>query len=727
LILCLTRVLFLLAALDPEDERVMTYLDAVEESWDRGPDRPLYDREELYTATAGEAIRHHLGLPLSTYRFMPYASGSLLLSIAAAPLYSLFGPHYLAFKLIPLLTTLLGGLFWFAFTRAAFGLRAARLFALLYLFAPSVLVRTALIAKGDHAEAMTLLGAVLWAGAAAARGAGRRRDLLWALTGLTAGFCVFVTYSTVPVLAAAALAACLAARCRWSRDAAHLLLGLLLGLTPWLWNLKAVGGAALRVYGRPLIAGVAPSEALARLGLVLNRGFLAGYDLPGALRAIAGLLFGVVVILGFVVLLRNLRRPFVSLLLLGAGAHLAAFCAAAPDASSRYLVPGYPLLLLAAALGGLLPFGRRGRGRAAAKASSGGDAPPSRIRLAVVAAVALCGLLAQAAVALHSRFPALEAPLRGTDWPLLGEVQGQKLPAELIRPLPPSVRPYLFIGMGKRVFYLGDGERWARAAEEAGPQAARVWEGIGLSWAESGRFGDAGAFVATLPARERRALLRGLTRYGEVIFGPLLRFGGAAAVAAHLNSYTPSDQPPLRLALARTLGMLSLHATGLDRAQIRSAAALLHPAEVDYAAGFASFRTADRRRRDREWKARPGSWMASVLPEARNRAAPGFWEGQADAFTWELEARAGGWILGGRSGPEALARELERATEGLDAAAAEPFYRAGGRSAARVFRTPYVAADTPAEWSAESWPWRASIPSRFQEAFREGLDSDAGE
>jgi len=50
----------------------------------RGP--ALYDREELYTGTADEAIAVGLDIPLARYRFMPYGSSSLLLSIAAAPL-----------------------------------------------------------------------------------------------------------------------------------------------------------------------------------------------------------------------------------------------------------------------------------------------------------------------------------------------------------------------------------------------------------------------------------------------------------------------------------------------------------------------------------------------------------------------------------------------------------------------------------------------------------------
>ena len=65
-VLAVLRVSFLLATLDPAEERVMEVLDPSELEWDAGPERPLYDREELFTATAAEAIRGRFGLPLTS-------------------------------------------------------------------------------------------------------------------------------------------------------------------------------------------------------------------------------------------------------------------------------------------------------------------------------------------------------------------------------------------------------------------------------------------------------------------------------------------------------------------------------------------------------------------------------------------------------------------------------------------------------------------------------------
>src|SRR5512146_645146 len=87
LVLLALRSLFLVAALDPNEERIANVFDCAGLAWNRGPDRPLYDREELYAATAAEAIRHRVGLPLTTYRFMTYGGGSLLVSLAAVPVY----------------------------------------------------------------------------------------------------------------------------------------------------------------------------------------------------------------------------------------------------------------------------------------------------------------------------------------------------------------------------------------------------------------------------------------------------------------------------------------------------------------------------------------------------------------------------------------------------------------------------------------------------------------
>lgn len=420
LALAALRILFLLAALDPEEERVLNVLDPAGARWTHGPERPLYDREELYAGTAAEAMRLGLAIPLSAYRFMPYGSGSLLVALAARPLYALFGPRYLAFKLLGLLITLAGGICFVALARRLAGERAARWMALLYLFAPPLLVRTALIAKGDHAEAMALNGlACLLATGAYLCARPRRRLVLAAAAGMAAGLGLFVTYSVAPVLGAVGLTALIRSRARPGRVWIAAAAGMLVGLIPWVATVASTAGGTLKIYGHPLGSTVPLSSVVERASRLVNEGLMAGYDLPGgqALRSFAGLLWLLAVALGMLTLVRRAGSLLSQTVLAGIAAQIAAYCLVAPDDSSRYLVPAYPLLLLAV----LAPVlaGRR--------VSSFGPA-----------LVVLLGLLSQVSVIAGSRYPALRQSLGGTDWPLFGEIAGQKLGIGRIQALPPE-------------------------------------------------------------------------------------------------------------------------------------------------------------------------------------------------------------------------------------------------------------------------------------------------
>jgi 4-amino-4-deoxy-L-arabinose transferase-like glycosyltransferase len=206
LALLILRGVFLIGALDPSQERVNEIVEFSRAGAARLPERPLYDREELYTATAAEAIRQHTGLPLSECRFMNYGGGSLLVGLLTIPLYAVFGPHYLAFKLIALLVAVAGGLLWFLTVRPWFGPRVAWGFGALYALAPPALLRTSLIAKGDHAEAMLLIGGVLFLATRAAFARDERHRQRWAVACLAAAACSAGMASARSALASSAMA-----------------------------------------------------------------------------------------------------------------------------------------------------------------------------------------------------------------------------------------------------------------------------------------------------------------------------------------------------------------------------------------------------------------------------------------------------------------------------------------------------------------------------------------
>jgi 4-amino-4-deoxy-L-arabinose transferase-like glycosyltransferase len=737
-LLLLFRIIFLLGTLDPSQERVVEVLAPAEVVWSQGPERPLYDREELYTGTAAEAIRMGLDLPLSTYRFMPYGSGSLIISLLAVPIYALFGPHYLALKLLALLITVLGGLFWFQVVRAWLGHRVAWCFGLLYIFAPPVLVRTALIAKGDHPEAMAIVGAVLLLASRAAFCRNDRSRARWAAAcGLLAGLGIWVTYSTVPVLVGAGLAALVWTRLRPIRIWVVFGAGLVVGLLPWFATLLNTPDA-LRIYGQPLGAAGAFSGAMSRMQILLNRGLMASYDLPGGLLGGllggcgAGLFWLLAVGLGWITLartalgrgavVRDWRRPVAALALAATVTHLAAFCLRAPDPSSRYLVPGYPLFLIAVAFL-IVPSGvgaRRVAGgwRQAFHPRRWCEAFRPRCRREiVVAAIVLLGLVSQIWAVQDSRFAALRAPLSGTDWPLLGEVAGWKLSAEAIAALPVSVRPFFWVGFGRRVFSAVERERWEEAAALAGPDGVRVWEGIGIGWMGTRVVTGAPRLLPRLSGPARTSLRHGLARYGEEVFAPLALVVEPAGLRRFLDSFAEEDRGELLRSFERTLATLITHGVGVEKWTSAIARDVVREEGMLQGAGWSLYRDTQGERGLRLWDAPQGSWPALLAASIREgRGAIDLWRAIASAYEWDISTRGAAWLLGGKDGPTELAQELSRLALWLAEPAAAEFYQAAGRSAGRARAHPSRAV------AVGDWDWRAKIPKRFQSAFLSGLE-----
>jgi len=630
--LLLVRVLFLLAALEPAEDRVADVLGDSRLRWPSGPERPLYDREELYAGAVAVALPMKLDAAITVFRYMPYGSGSLVISLLAVPLYRVFGPSYLTWKLLPLLVTVLGALAWFAVTRRWLGPRAAWTFAAFYALAPSTFVRTALIAKGDHAEAMAWIGLVLYLGTRAAQANSAREPrtrLRWAIAaGLAAGFGVFLTYSVLPALAGVAAVALWLTRGR-PRDAwLGVALGALIGLVPWIVTVIRTGGSALEVYGRSL--GALDQGAVVRLNALFGQGLFAGYDLPGGIvvRQLGALLWLTAVVAGTVMTARRVRQDGAPLLLLlgATTAGLLAFVLRAPDASSRYLVPIYPLLLLLA-----------------------GFAP----RVLVLTGLGL-GLVAQLTVIVGSAWTPLRVPLKGYDWTIFGEVVGQHLSSDALRAAPAVLRPHLWRGFGIRLFYELPPEQWSRGAAIAEADSLAVWDGCGTMTSAGRRPSEAANLLRWAPRGAHDAFLRGYLRYAENFWGQVYLADGITGLGAAARQFSDEDRPQVVESMARSLAVIALHdarlganAVALPLASVES---ILPRDAMAAGAGYAIVRGADRE--PGAWRPNSGSWVEAEL--ARDRASEGAAHGATRALEHELEMRSLGWR--GWSDP----REAER-------------------------------------------------------------------
>jgi hypothetical protein len=698
IVLLLLRIIFLLAALDPIDERVMEVLDTGGITWQNGPERPLFDREEQYTATGAEALRLDVGIPAAKLQFMSYGGGSRLVTELMVPVFARLGSNYLVFKLLPLLVSLLGGIFWWLVVRRWLGLPAAWLFGLLYIFAPSNFVRTIFIAKGDHSEAMMIAGAALLLATIAYQQKDERKRQLYALAcGLVAGFGVHVTYSTVPVVFSILAAACLVARFKplrlWLVGGA----GLIVGLIPWLIRFLGSQSNPLQVYDRPVGSLVEPSVMAQRFQELIGNGFCAGYDIPGGagVRTVVALVWMVFVIAGWLRLSRSIRKPFALLVLVGTVALLAAFCCTAPDASSRYLMPGYPLLMISASI-----------------AVVGIDGKFKWIGAAPMALVLLIGLAAQAVTLTQSDYRSLRTPFRGTDWVMLGEIAGQKLSADQLNALPAPVRPFFANGFGTAVFAASQPAQWPELVNLVKPELRpMVWEGIGLGVVQGSFLFQAGSVIQTLPEQDGRALLRGIARYADGVFAAMSSSEQTMDLSQVQQRIAGRYMSELDLTRARAIGVLQTQGISVQR----GATTGLTPRQLHRGLGWALYRGFS----DREIRLFEAP---SHLPESfvfGDGADGALWQGIADGFSRDLEMIDPEWLIGTRLPCQPLAEKLIAITPSIPGAYLYLFYTAAGSACAKAWNDPLLVGSK--NLSPQQWQWRETIPPQYHSAFQSGL------
>ena len=171
------------------------------------------------------------GLPVS--RVYDNAAGQLLTGWLAEPCYALFGPTYLALKLVPLtLGALALVLLWLLVCDSA-GERAATAAALLFALGPTTLVKYSTYASGNHFETLAFNALALWCTFAMHR-RGVSTARLFA-TGFAWGFAAFVFLGALSTLLLLALVHLGLRGPRASlRDALVLAPGAALGLAPLL-------------------------------------------------------------------------------------------------------------------------------------------------------------------------------------------------------------------------------------------------------------------------------------------------------------------------------------------------------------------------------------------------------------------------------------------------------------------------------------------------------------
>ena len=121
-----------------------------------------FDLEEGFTITAAYELLHHNVWPYQTYQLSAFEGGSLVTVLISVPFCLLFGPSVFALKMTAVVISCVTLTGIFLLCRELFGLRAAVLACLLYIFFPSPVYAYTMTAHGFHPDSMAIQVIFLW-------------------------------------------------------------------------------------------------------------------------------------------------------------------------------------------------------------------------------------------------------------------------------------------------------------------------------------------------------------------------------------------------------------------------------------------------------------------------------------------------------------------------------------------------------------------------------------
>ena len=160
-----------------------------------------FDREDGFTITAAWELLNHNVWPYQAYQISNVEGGSLLLVLLCVPFCLLLGPSLFALKLTAIVVSCVTLTGVFLLGREVFGLRAALLACLLYIFFPSPLHPYSMTAHGFHPDSMAVQVLFIWGVACCFGRPPCAKRFFW--TGVAGGFAGYFAYiSAFAVIAA---------------------------------------------------------------------------------------------------------------------------------------------------------------------------------------------------------------------------------------------------------------------------------------------------------------------------------------------------------------------------------------------------------------------------------------------------------------------------------------------------------------------------------------------
>lgn len=128
----------------------------------------VYDEEEYKTGSIAYLLMHERLLPVLEHQPGDYEGGTLLFGILMIPFFAVFGPKYLALKLLAITTTLVTALVAAYYARRHSGLPAAMAAGALFVLPSAYVLQIGLLPWGNYAEnamlslATLLIAARVW-------------------------------------------------------------------------------------------------------------------------------------------------------------------------------------------------------------------------------------------------------------------------------------------------------------------------------------------------------------------------------------------------------------------------------------------------------------------------------------------------------------------------------------------------------------------------------------
>ncbi len=235
--------------------------------------------DELPTGNIAFNLETGLIMPMPLYQTKPFAAGTLWEGLCSYPLRRVFGPSLFSLKMTAILWNLMAMALWMTLAWKFFSRAASLVVGALYCLSPPFYALMTMTAWGNHCEtALPAALCLLCLMSALSKKSDTMRIILAFAGGLTAGFGLYLTYSSFPLCVFAfLLIAAVGGRFVFLNILPPFVAGLVLGVMPLAWSVKYYGFEAVTTidtytgYAAAAAVGLKGMFAEADLGMAVKK------------------------------------------------------------------------------------------------------------------------------------------------------------------------------------------------------------------------------------------------------------------------------------------------------------------------------------------------------------------------------------------------------------------------------------------------------------------------